>query len=258
MERRNELRGFLQSRRARLRPQDLGIRSYGARRVPGLRREELAELAGVSTDYYIRLEQGRNRKISSTALDSIARTLRLTEVERTHLHNLVRPPADRTLPLGPEPVLPGLQRLLDAMPSAPAYVVGRKTDVLAWNSRAATIFGDFGALPESQRNMARIVFLDPKAREFYSAWEQKAIDVCAYLRLSLARNPGDAGLKLLISDLMARSTDFRPLWSRQVIHEKTTGHYQFQHPVLGRLTMHYRSLRLPEEPGQNLIAFTEA
>ncbi|MGO4753105.1 helix-turn-helix domain-containing protein, partial [Streptomyces sp. 2MCAF27] len=200
VDRQAELKAFLRSRRARIHPSDVGLPTFGdRRRVPGLRREELARLAGVGVDYYVRLEQGRNDKISGELLDAIARALRLDDVERAHLHNLARP----TRPTRPtrrhghrfvERAAPGLQRLLDSMTRAPAYVVGRRTCVLAWNRPAALVFGDFGALPVRDRNMARLVFLDPAARTLYRDWEVKARDVIARLRLEAGRRPDDREL----------------------------------------------------------------
>ncbi|MEU1669766.1 helix-turn-helix domain-containing protein [Streptomyces sparsogenes] len=255
VDRQAELKAFLRSRRARIRPSDVGLPTFGdRRRVPGLRREELARLAGVGVDYYIRLEQGRNEKISGELLDAIARALRLDPVERAHLHNLARP-ARRGGHRPVERAAPGLQRLLDSMTGAPAYVVGRRTRVLAWNRLAAAVFGDFGAVPDRDRSMAGLVFLDPAARGLYRDWEVKARDVIARLRLELGRHPEDPELAALIAELAQRSADFGRLWEDQQVLDKTHGGYRLHHPGIGRFSLDFRALRLPEEPDQLLVAY---
>ncbi|WP_329100956.1 helix-turn-helix transcriptional regulator [Micromonospora sp. NBC_01699] len=256
MDRRTELTAFLRSRRARIHPDDAGVRTFGdRRRVPGLRREELAWLAGIGTDYYVRLEQGRNGTVSADVLDALARALKLAEVERVHLHNLARP-ARRPPRRGAEEVAPGLQRLLDTMGEVPAYVVGRGTDVLAWNRPARLVFADFAALPPERRNMARLVFLDPATRELYRDWEVKARDVIARLRLDLGRCPDDVILSALIVELLGRSPDFHELWADQDVLDKTHGTYRLRHPRFGGCALAYRALRLPEEPDQLLVTYT--
>lgn len=209
----------------------------------------------MSTDYYIRLEQGRNEKVSGSTLDAVARALRLTEVERVHLHNLARPPRKPYLPAEPEQVMPGLRQLLDTMVDVPAYVIGRRTDVLAWNTPACLIFADFDMLPAQWCNMARLVFFDPAARQVYRDWEAKARDVVAYLRLNSARRPGDGATSALLAELSRQSAEFRRLWDLQQVHEKTTGYYRLHHPEIGPFRLRYRALRLPEEPGQSLITY---
>ncbi|MEU3878174.1 helix-turn-helix transcriptional regulator, partial [Streptomyces sp. NPDC029704] len=196
LDRRAELGEFLRSRRARLRPEELGLPDYGGqRRVPGLRREELARLAGVSVDHYVRLEQGRTLHFSEAVLDAVARALRLSAVEREHLYRLARPWSEADRADGPPPsqqVRPGLRRLLESASDVPAYVVGRNTDVLAWNRLAAALITDFGALPPRQRNLARLVFLDEGMRSLYADWRGKASDVAAYLRPAGARRAAAA------------------------------------------------------------------
>ncbi|WP_336216931.1 MULTISPECIES: helix-turn-helix transcriptional regulator [Streptosporangiaceae] len=260
LDRRAELGEFLRSRRARLRPEELGLPDYGGRRrVPGLRREELAQLAGVSVDHYVRLEQGRTLHFSEAVLDAVARALRLDAVERDHLYRLARPwseadRADAEPPL--QRVRPGLRRLLDSSADVPAYIVGRNTDVLAWNHLAAALITDFAALPPQQRNLARLVFLDEGMRSLYADWRGKAGDVAAYLRLDAGRHPEDTRTAALIDELSAASPEFREVWAKHRLKDKTHGRYVYQHPVVGRLDLGFETLRLPDDPDQALIAHT--
>lgn len=260
LDRRAELGEFLRSRRARLRPEELGLRDYGGRRrVPGLRREELAQLAGVSVDHYVRLEQGRTLHFSEAVLDAVARALRLDAVERDHLYRLARPWSEVDSAAAEPPlqrVRPGLRRLLDSSADVPAYIVGRNTDVLAWNHLAAALITDFAALPPQQRNLARLVFLDEGMRSLYADWRGKAGDVAAYLRLDAARHPEDAQTAALIDELSAASPEFRELWAEHRLKDKTHGRYVYQHPVVGRLDLGFETLRLPDDPDQALIAHT--
>lgn len=260
LDRRAELAEFLRSRRARLRPEELGLPVYGGRRrVPGLRREELARLAGVSVDHYVRLEQGRTLHFSEAVLDAVACALRLDAVERGHLYRLARSrsEADRTnamLPL--QRVRPGLRRLLDSSADVPAYVIGRNTDVLAWNRLGAALITDFGALPPQRRNMARLVFQDGRMRSLYADWRGKAGDVVAYLRLDAGRHPDDSRTAALLDELSATSPEFREVWAEHRLKEKTHGRYVYQHPLAGRLDLGFEALRLPDDPDQAFIAHT--
>ncbi|MRH89995.1 helix-turn-helix domain-containing protein [Nocardia sp. SYP-A9097] len=255
LDRRAELGEFLRSRRARLSPQEVGLIDHGARRrVPGLRREELALLAGVSVDHYVRLEQGRTLHFSESVLDAVGRALRLNPVEREHFHRLARPWSGEEPP-AEQQVRPGLRRLLESS-DVPAYIVGRGTNVLAWNRLAAALITDFSALPPRERNLARLVFLDEGMRELYEDWPAKAADVVAYLRLDAARNPGDSGIAELIAELLEASADFRELWNRHALKDKTHGRYIYLHPVVGRIDLGFETLRLPDDPDQGLIAHT--
>ncbi|MFB8004507.1 helix-turn-helix transcriptional regulator [Nocardia sp. NPDC056000] len=256
LDRRAELGEFLRSRRARLSPQEVGLIDHGARRrVPGLRREELALLAGVSVDHYVRLEQGRTLHFSESVLDAVARALRLNPVEREHFYRLARPWSGEEPP-AEQQVRPGLRRLLESAADVPAYIVGRGTNVLAWNRLAAALITDFAALPPRERNLARLVFLDEGMRELYADWEAKAADVVAYLRLDAARNPGDSGIADLIADLSESSAEFRELWDRHELKDKTHGRYVYLHPVVGHIDLGFETLRLPDDPDQGLIAHT--
>ncbi|MEV4251811.1 helix-turn-helix transcriptional regulator [Spirillospora sp. NPDC049652] len=259
LDRRAELGEFLRSRRARLRPEELGLPDYGGRRrVPGLRREELARLAGVSVDHYVRLEQGRTLHFSEAVLDAVARALQLDEVERGHLHRLARP---YTEPAGPpaepaQPIRPGLRRLLDSTGDVPVYIVGRYTNVLAWNPLAAALITDFGALPPAERNFARLLFLDEGMRNLYADWRAKAADIVGYLRLDIGRHPGDPAAAALIEELSDASAEFREIWAEHGLKEKTHGRYVYRHPTVGTLDLGFETLRLPDDPDQALIAHT--
>jgi transcriptional regulator with XRE-family HTH domain len=257
LDRRAELGEFLRSRRARLRPEELGLPDYGGRRrVPGLRREELAQLAGVSVDHYVRLEQGRTLHFSEAVLDAVARALRLNDVERQHLYRLARPWSEGDRADTPQQVRPGLRRLLDSAADVPAYIVGRNTDVLAWNRLAAALITDFGALPPVQRNLARLVFLDEGMRSLYADWPEKTRDVAAYLRLDAGRHPDDPDTAALLDELSAASPEFRKAWAEHHLKDKTHGRYVYRHPVVGELDLGFETLRLPDDPDQALIAHT--
>jgi transcriptional regulator with XRE-family HTH domain len=251
----DELAQFLQARRARLRPEDLGLRpSLGPRRVPGLRREELAAAAGVSVDYYVRLEQGRAQNISDAVLDAIARTLRLDDTEREHLGRLVRP-VRRVGAASAQQVRPGLRRVLESLDAVPAFVLGRRMDVLAWN-RLAGLLMPFDELEPRERNMPRLVFLDPRSRDEYPEWEAVARETVAYLRWDAGRYPDDAELATLVGELSLRSEDFRRYWAEQTVVEKSHGRKLIEHPVAGRLVLGYETFDLPDDPDQTLCIYT--
>src|SRR5262249_53101313 len=207
MSRKAELREFLRVRRARRRPEDVGTQTIGQRRVPGLRREELASLAGMSVDYYVRLEQGRDLTPSPSVLDALARALRLDDVEREHLYSLIRPAAP---PLagpdagasaagGPAPIRAGVRLLLDGIPT-PALVIGRRVDILATNRMARAMLADFDARPVRDRNHARWIFLDPATRDLYVDWPVVARENVAILRRDAGRYPHDTELQALIGE----------------------------------------------------------
>jgi transcriptional regulator with XRE-family HTH domain len=258
MDKRQELGEFLKSRRARLRPDDLDVPSFGRRRVPGLRREELAQLAGVSVDYYVRLEQGRAGQPSEGVLDALGRALRLDDTEWAHLHDLGRPVRRRRREPPPERVRSEVRRLMGALDStsSPAMVIGRRADVLAWNETAAALVADWGTLPPEQRNAARHVFLDEGARELYPDWEEGARATVAYLRLAAGRHPDDPALAELIGELSMNSEEFRRWWPRHDVQEKTHGMKRFMHPIVGPLTLAYESLALAGDDDQTLVVYT--
>ncbi|MFE4264329.1 helix-turn-helix transcriptional regulator [Streptomyces sp. NPDC056883] len=253
----NGVSGFLQSRRARIRPQEVGLPSHGRRRVPGLRREEVAQLAGVSVDYCIRLEQGRAQNMSDAVLEAIGRVLRLDETEQAHLRDLIRPARSgrRAVSRGRQGVRPGLQLLLDSMAGTPAFVLGRRMDVLAWNALADAIAG-FSGKPPAERNQARQVFLDPSAPVCYPNWAAVAAETVAFLRLATGRHPDDPALSALVGELSSKSTDFRRLWVDHQVKEKTYGTKRLVHDVAGQLEFGYETLALPGDPDQLLVAYT--
>lgn len=251
---------FLRSCRSRVVPDEVGMPRTGRRRVPGLRREELAQLAGMSVDYYTRLEQGRSRTASHAVLDALAAALRLDGTERAHLFDLAsghRPraeAADRVL----QRVNTTTRRVLSALDSAysPAFVLGRYTDVLAGNRLAAALITDFAALPPRDRNQARFVFLDPYARELYGEWDEVAADTAAMLRMEAGRRPDDPVLGALVSELTAHSPEFRALWADQRVIERADGTKAYHHPVVGDLTVAYQAMVLAGQDDQTLFVYT--
>ncbi|MDQ0992727.1 helix-turn-helix domain-containing protein [Streptomyces sp. V3I7] len=257
LDRRAELSEFLRSRRARLKPQDVGLPEFGrARRVPGLRREELAQLAGVSVAYYTRLEQGNGRNVSAEVLDSIARALRLTDAEHAHLTHLARPKQHKKRLAGrPQQVRASLRQLLDAMDGVPAYVVGRRSEILAWNRLAVALFGDWGELPDAERNWARLVFLRPDYRDLFVDWEQKAIDIVCALRMDAGCSPDDPRLAALVGELSVKSPDFRRLWATHDVKEKSHGIKRLHHPLVGELSLNFESLRTADDADQGLVVY---
>ncbi|MEU8890760.1 helix-turn-helix transcriptional regulator [Streptomyces sp. NPDC048442] len=254
---RAELSEFLRTRRARLQPEDVGLPNFGRhRRVPGLRREELAQLAGVSVAYYTRLEQGNGRNVSGEVLDAIARALRLTDAEHSHLTHLAKPKQHKKKrPARPQHMRPALHHLIDAMDGVPAYVVGRRSDVLGWNRMAAALFGDWAALPPEERNWARICFLHPEARELFVDWEQKASDMVSFLRMEAGCFPNDPLLSALVGELSVKSEEFRSLWATHDVREKGHGVKRMRHPLVGELTLSYETLRLPDDHDQSLVTY---
>jgi transcriptional regulator with XRE-family HTH domain len=252
-----ELRDFLRSRRARITPEEAGLPlRTGARRVPGLRREEVAQLAGVSVDYYVRLERGRGLNVSESVLDAVARALRLNETERSHLFTVARPTRDRRRPLAPQRVRPGLYRVLESLTDTPALVLGRRRDVLAANRLARALYTDFDALPHRERNMARFIFLDDAARELYVDWEQAARSTVGSLHLYAGRYPHDPQLAELIGELSLRDQDFRRWWADHDVMTRTHGTKQYHHPLVGDLTLGYEAFTPTDDPEQLLALHT--
>ena len=245
---------FLRTRRARIQPEDVGLIGYGRRRVPGLRREELAQLAGVSFDYYVRLEQGRSPSVSEAVLDAVSRALRLDETERAHLRNLVRPVARARRAPAAQRVRPEIRRLLAMMDSVPAFVLGRRGTVLAWNALGDAVYG-FEALAPAERNMTRLVFRSPSATEFYPQWDTVAAETVGFLHLEAGRYPDDPQLAALVGDLSLHSDRFRTLWARQDVYDKSHGPKIINHPVVGLLEMNYESFAAPGDTDQLLITY---
>ncbi|WP_052423247.1 helix-turn-helix domain-containing protein [Nonomuraea candida] len=253
-----ELGDFLKARRMELSPAAVGLPvAGGRRRVKGLRREEVALLASISADYYTRLEQGR-RQASEPVLEAIARVLRLGDDERAYLFELSG--KDRNAARPPRPaarkVQPQLQRLLDDFATTPAVILGRRTDVLAWNAMAAALFTDFGKYPEEKRNFVRLVFSDPDVRALYPHWEDVAQACVAQLRMEAARDPDDPRLGELVGELSARDRDFRRWWGGHHVTVRDMGTKVIRHPVAGELTLDWSTLTCATDPDQQLIALT--
>lgn len=259
MDRSTEIREFLRIRRARITPEQAGLAPYqGARRVPGLRREEVAQLAGVSVDYYIRLERGRTQGVSEAVLEAVARALQLDDTERAHLFDLAQPTAARSRrrrPPAPQRVRPAMYRALESL-GVPAVIQGRRMDVLAANRLGSALFTDFQARPHRERNSARFVFLDAAARSLYTDWEQVAGDCVATLRLYAGRHPDDPQLTDLIGELSRHSELFGRLWADHDVQAHTTGTKRLHHPVVGDLTLDYVVLAVEGDPDQTLILYT--
>ncbi|MEV6607128.1 helix-turn-helix transcriptional regulator [Kutzneria sp. NPDC051319] len=257
MDPRTELSEFLRTRRARLTPGDVGLPEFGRRRrVPGLRREELAQLAGVSVAYYTRLEQGNGRNVSVEVLDAISAALKLSDAEHAHLLHLAKPGQHKRRPTPQrQQVRPALLELLSAMDSVPAYIWGRRTDVLAWNRSASALFGDWAARAPQDRNWARIVFLDPEARNLFADWEAKASDVVGQLRMDAGQHAGDPVLNELIGELSVRSDEFRTMWATHNVKRKTYAGMNLTHPLVGGITLHYETFALPGDQEQFLSTY---
>ncbi|MGW3010927.1 helix-turn-helix transcriptional regulator [Streptomyces sp. NPDC001219] len=257
-----EISAFLKARRAALDPADLGLPGgVNRRRVRGLRREEVAQLAGISVDYYTRIEQGRAPAISDSVLDAIARALRLSDGEVTYLRNIAvprRPAADScAVPARGRTVRPEIQQVLDAMAdTVPAMVVGRGLDILAWNALGGRIAFDLEALAPERRNTALLVFLDPAARALHPDWEAKAVEVVGNLRADSGRHPDDPRICEVVNELLAHSPDFRRIWETQSVHECLRGTKRIRHPRVGELVVTFESFRLSTDPDQALVTYT--
>jgi len=257
----HEIRDFLTSRRSRITPEQAGLPAYGGnRRVAGLRREEVALLAGVSIDYYTRLERGRAHGASESVLEGIARALQLDEAERAHLFDLARAaaPAAPRSPRRPAPqqVRPSVRRILDSMTTTPAYVRNARLDILAANRLGAALFAPVLTGPAQPANNARFLFLDPAAREFYPDWERQAQDVVAMLRTESGQNPYDKALSNLIGELSTRSDHFRTWWAAHNVRFHRTGVKRLHHPVVGDLTLTFEALDLAADTGLRISAYS--
>ncbi|MCP2335905.1 helix-turn-helix transcriptional regulator [Actinomadura rupiterrae] len=256
-----EMADFLRSRRDRIGPAAVGLPEGGRRRTPGLRRAEVAMLAGISPDYYMRLEQGRGTRPSPSVLDGLARALVLNEHERDHLYRLALelpspPPANGARPAD-DRVEPNVLHLLDAIGSVPAYVINGRLDVLAWNRAAALLMCELAELPESERNILRYVFGDPRARSFYANWDEVARHGVAQLRTATGRDPGNPKTEALIRELSSDPT-FRACWARQDVQGPATGMKAYCHPLVGRISLEYIGMLLPGVPEHQFITFTAA
>lgn len=254
--RRSELGDFLKARRAELLPPAVGLPDGGRpRRVPGLRREEVAQLASISTDYYTRLEQG-TLPASAQVLAALARALRLDEDQRTYLYGLAGKDAARPRRRTAQRARPQWQRLLDQFTESPAMVLGRYMDILAWNSLAAALITDFSAVPASQRNYVRLAFLDPTVRNLFDDWETTARTCVAFLRMEAAQSPTDPRLAGLVGELSVQDADFRNWWASHDVASRTSGTKLLHHPVAGDLTLDWEMLVSTTDPDQQLMVMT--
>jgi transcriptional regulator with XRE-family HTH domain len=262
MDLRREVREFLSSRRARLSPEQAGLPAYGGnRRVKGLRREEVALLAGVSIDYYIRMERGNLSGASESVLDALASALQLDDAERDHLFALARESgatAKRRRTKGVATIRPVLQQVLDAITDAPAWIRNGRHDVLAMNQLARALYAPVLADRRRPANTTRFVYLDPAAEEFFVDYDQIARDAAAMLRLEAGRNPHDEELVALVGELSTRSQLFRQRWASQDVRFHRSGRKRLRHPVVGQLDLDFEAMELPSEPGLQLNIYTAA
>nr|WP_133995392.1 helix-turn-helix transcriptional regulator [Streptomyces sp. 846.5] len=253
---RTDLAQFLKARRAELDPAAVGLPDGGPRRVAGLRREEVAVLAAISTDYYTRLEQGRIQA-SPSVLASLAQVLRLDEDQRAYLYELAarddyRPPRPPARPK----VHPQLQRMLDDMPHTPAFVIGPRTEIAAWNTMGAALITDFAKIPEQQRYYIRLLITDPAMRELYADWEGVTRLSIAQMRMHNANNPGDAKLAELVGELSVQDARFRQWWAAHNVAARGTGTKHLRHPVVGDLHLDWNAVTWAADPDLQIIVWT--
>jgi len=257
----SDLRDFLMTRRARLRPELAGLPAYGRqRRVPGLRREEVALLAGIGVDYYTRIERGNARGVSEEVLAAVARALRLTEDEWAHLRDLVRLGDDGRTDGSRRPaddgIRPGIRRIVDGMTTMPALLRNRRLDILHANALGRALHAEVYEDASGTPNPARYVFLDPRSRAFYVDWDRAANDMTALLRSEAARSRDDPALAALVDELLARSEEFRRRWAAHDVLFHRHGTASFRHPTVGPLVLSYDDLDLPTDPDQTILVFT--
>jgi transcriptional regulator with XRE-family HTH domain len=263
MDDREELAEFLTSRRARLTPEQAGLPNFGGRRrVPGLRRDEVALLAGMSVQYYTRFERGTATGVSEGVLDGVSRALHLNEAEHRHLYDLVRAadagvgPLRRRSPARQQQVPESVQQTLDAMADLPAFVQNGRLDMLATNRLFRAVFSEAFVLPQRPANFARFVFLEPRAHEFYQDWDETAYQIVALLRTEAGRAPHDRLLSDLVGELSVQSTTFRNLWASHDVREHRSGVKNIHHPVVGDIDLTYQAMDLSAERGLQLIAYS--
>jgi transcriptional regulator with XRE-family HTH domain len=261
MDTRNEMREFLTSRRAKITPEHAGLRTYGTgpRRVPGLRREEVALLAGVSVDYYTRLERGNASGVSDTVLEALARALQLDDAERAHLFDLARAAhtsTPRRRRRAQQRIRPTVQHTLDAMAGVPAFVRNGRLDILGANRLGRALYSEHFDSPAQPSNTARFVFLDPRATTFYVEWDRVANDVVAVLRAEAGRDPYNRDLSDLVGELSTRSELFRTLWAAHNVRRHDTGLKRFHHPVVGELSLTFEAMELVADPGLTMFVYS--
>jgi transcriptional regulator with XRE-family HTH domain len=257
----NDVREFLVSRRGRISPEQVGLQPHGLRRVPGLRRGEVAQLAGVSVEYYTRLERGNLGGVSDAVLDALATALQLDEAERMHLVDLARAasassPPRRPRPQVSRPLRPSLQQILDGMSGFPAFIRNGRLDIIAINTLGETLYTQAFANPARPVNLARFVFLDPRAHLLHPNWDASAATSVAILRTEAGRNPYDKGLTDLVGELSTRSEEFRSLWAAHDVRLHYTGTKHFRHPAVGDLDLTFDALEIPSDPGLTLTIYS--
>ena len=260
LDRRRELADFLRRRRARVTPAEVGLPdATGRRRTPGLRREELASLSGISLEWYVRLEQGRAERPSPAVLDALARVLRLTDDERSHLYALARAERPPLVDAPAESVDPSLERVLRSLPDdVPAYVLGRRWDVLAWNRGACELLVDFAAVPPARRNLVELTFLDERLRHRYVDWEQVGRSTVANFRASVGRHLEVPGVHDLVGRLSEADPRFAAWWADHEVEEKTSGTKRFRRGGGEAVTLRFESVLSPSAEDQRLIVYTPA
>jgi transcriptional regulator with XRE-family HTH domain len=254
----NDIAEFLTSRRARITPERAGLPIYGTRRVPGLRREEVASLAGVSIDYYKRLERGNVSGVSDSVLEALARALQLDDAERAHLFDLARaanPLGSRRRRPVQQRVRPVVQRILDSM-ATPALVRNSRVDYLAANQLGRALYAPLFESREQPANSARFTFLDPAAVDFYPDWQRVASDLVAHLRSEAGRNPYDRGLSDLVGELSTRSAEFRTRWAAHNVRFHATGTKRIHHPVVGDLDLSYETMEVSADAGLTMTVYS--
>jgi transcriptional regulator with XRE-family HTH domain len=257
----NDVREFLVSRRGRISPEQVGLQPHGLRRVPGLRRGEVAQLAGVSVEYYTRLERGNLGGVSDAVLDALATALQLDEAERMHLVDLARAASAskaprRQRPQVSRPLRPSLQQILDGMSEFPAFIRNGRLDIIAINTLGEALYTQAFANPARPVNLARFVFLDPRAHLLHPNWDASAATSVAILRTEAGRNPYDKGLTDLVGELSTRSEEFRSLWAAHDVRLHYNGTKHFQHPAVGDLDLTFDALEIPSDPGLTLTIYS--
>jgi len=258
VDRTNEISEFLTSRRAKVTPEQAGLPSYGKRRVPGLRREEVASLAGVSVEYYKRLERGNLSGVSDLVLEALARALQLDDAERTHLFDLARAagPAAPTRRRSPQQrIRPSVQRILDAL-NTPAYARNNRRDILAANQLGQALHSELYLDPVRPVNVIRFVFLNPRAQDFFVDWAGVANDAVASLRIEAGRNPYDRGVSDLVGELSTRSEEFRTRWAAHNVRFHQAGTKRLHHPIVGELDLTYEAMEITADAGLTIVTYS--
>jgi len=260
MDNRTETRDFLSTRRAKISPAQAGLAAYGGnRRVPGLRRGEVAMLAGVSVEYYTRLERGNLAGVSESVLESLVDALQLDDAERAHLYDLARAASDggkaRRRPVRKQAIRPGVQLTLDAITGAPAFIRNGRLDLLATNALGRALYSDIYDSPAGPPNHARFLFLDPGSHDFYADWQRAANDTVAIMRTEAGRDPYDRGLSDLVGELSTRSEEFRVRWASHNVRQHYSGKKHFRHRIVGDLHLLYEALELSADAGMTLTVY---